>query len=84
MIVGFAAETGDAQKSALDYAQEKFARKGCDVLMANEVGRGKTFGQKSNEGWILRPGSAPQRVEHGSKQVVAAQILLAVNEMFQV
>ena len=84
VIVGFAAETGDAQKSALDYAQEKFARKGCDVLMANEVGRGKTFGQKSNEGWILRPDCAPQRVEHGSKQVVAAQILLAVNEMFQV
>ena len=83
VIVGFAAETGDAQKSALDYAQEKFARKGCDVLMANEVGRGKTFGQKSNEGWILRPDSAPQRVEHGSKQVVAAQILSAVNEMFQ-
>ena len=82
VIVGFAAETGDAQKSALDYAQEKFARKGCDVLMANEVGRGKTFGEKSNEGWILRLGSAPQRVEHGSKQVVAAQILSAVNEMF--
>ena len=83
VIVGFAAETGDADKSALEYAQEKFARKGCDVLMANEVGRDKTFGQKSNEGWILRSGLEPQRVEHGSKQVVAAQILAAVNEMLR-
>jgi len=83
VIVGFAAETGDADKSALEYAQMKFARKGCDVLMANEVGRDKTFGQKSNEGWILRSGLEPQRVEHGSKQVVAAQILAAVNEMLR-
>ena len=83
VIVGFAAETGDADKSALEYAQEKFARKGCDVIMANEVGRDKAFGQKSNEGWILRSGLEPQRVEHGSKQVVAAQILAAVNEMFR-
>lgn len=83
VIVGFAAETGDADKSALEYAQEKFARKGCDVIMANEVGRDKTFGQKSNEGWILRSGLEPQRVEHGSKQVVAAQILAAVNEMLR-
>ena len=83
VIVGFAAETGDADKSALEYAQVKFARKGCDVLMANEVGRDKTFGQKSNEGWILRSGLEPQRVEHGSKQVVAAQILAAVNEMLR-
>lgn len=83
VIVGFAAETGDADRSALEYAQEKFARKGCDVLMANEVGRDKTFGQKSNEGWILRSGQEPQRVEHGSKQVVAAQILAAVNEMLR-
>ena len=81
VIVGFAAETGDADSSALEYAQEKFARKGCDVLMANEVGRGVTFGQESSEGWILRRNVEPQRVEHGSKQVVAAQILGVVNEM---
>ncbi len=83
VIVGFAAETGDADSSALDYAKEKFARKGCDVLMANEVGRGVTFGQESSEGWILRRNEEPQRVEHGSKQVVAAQILGVVNEMIE-
>lgn len=81
VIVGFAAETGDENGDALDYAKQKFVRKGCDVLMANEVGKGKVFGQKSNEGWILRKDVEPQVVESGSKQVVAAQILAAVNEI---
>lgn len=81
VIVGFAAETGDENGNALDYAKQKFVRKGCDVLMANEVGKGKVFGQKSNEGWILRKDVEPQVVESGSKQVVAAQILAAVNEI---
>lgn len=81
VIVGFAAETGDAEHSALEYATEKFARKGCDVLMANEVGEGKVFGQRSNEGWILRRGEQPQVVESGSKQAVAAQILSAVDPL---
>lgn len=87
VIVGFAAETGDATHSALDYATAKFLRKGCDVLMANEVGRGKTFGEATNEGWLLTHGAPEQdgvavrAVARGSKQVVAAQILDAVNDM---
>lgn len=87
VIVGFAAETGDATHSALDYATEKFLRKGCDVLMANEVGRGTTFGEATNEGWLLTHGAPEQdgvavrAVARGSKQVVAAQILDAVNDM---
>ncbi|MCQ9344631.1 bifunctional phosphopantothenoylcysteine decarboxylase/phosphopantothenate--cysteine ligase CoaBC [Corynebacterium phoceense] len=79
VIAGFAAETGDATHSALDYARAKFERKGCDVLMANEVGVGKVFGQTTNSGWLLRRGAEPTVVELGSKQVVAAQILDAVN-----
>lgn len=79
VIAGFAAETGDATHSALDFARAKFERKGCDVLMANEVGVGKVFGQTTNSGWILRRGAEPTVVELGSKQVVAAQILDAVN-----
>jgi len=56
VIVGFAAETGDAEHTVLDLAREKFARKGCDVLVANEVGVGKTFGQDTNTVHILRRG----------------------------
>ena len=84
VIVGFAAETGDDNTSVLEYAQQKFHRKGCDVLMANEVGEGKVFGQPTSAGWILRRNAEPVVVEHGSKQVVAAQILDAVNEILPV
>lgn len=81
VIVGFAAETGDAETSVLEYAQQKFAKKGCDLLMANEVGEGKVFGQPTSAGWILRRDAEPMEVASGSKQVVAAQILQAVNEI---
>ena len=84
VIVGFAAETGDDNTSVLEYAQQKFHRKGCDVLMANEVGEGKVFGQPTSAGWIFRRNAEPVVVEHGSKQVVAAQILDAVNEILPV
>lgn len=80
-IVGFAAETGDENKTPLDLAQAKFERKGCDVLMANDVSDGKVFGHTDNEGWILTKELAPRTVKRGSKQVVAAQILQVVNEI---
>ena len=38
VVVGFAAETGDATGSVLDLARAKLARKGCDLLVVNEVG----------------------------------------------
>ena len=38
VVVGFAAETGDADGDALAHGQAKLARKGCDLLVVNEVG----------------------------------------------
>ena len=38
VLVGFAAETGDDERGVLAYAKEKLARKGCDLLVVNEVG----------------------------------------------
>lgn len=81
VLVGFAAETGDENHTAVELAQAKLERKGCDVLMANEVGRGKVFGQLDNQGWLLTPGAEPQEVAYGTKQVVAAQILAAVDRV---
>ncbi|MEX3505918.1 bifunctional phosphopantothenoylcysteine decarboxylase/phosphopantothenate--cysteine ligase CoaBC [Corynebacterium sp. LK2590] len=81
VLVGFAAETGDENHTAVELAQAKLERKGCDVLMANEVGRGKVFGQLDNQGWLLTPGAPPEVVERGTKQVVAAQILAAVDRV---
>lgn len=75
VIVGFAAETGDAETSALDYARAKLERKGCDLLMCNEVGHGKVFGQTHNEGWILTADGGVTEVPEGTKLEVAARIL---------
>ena len=38
VLVGFAAETGDGSRDALSYGREKLAKKGCDLLVVNEVG----------------------------------------------
>jgi phosphopantothenoylcysteine decarboxylase/phosphopantothenate--cysteine ligase len=38
VVVGFAAETGDANGSVLDHGRAKLVRKGCDLLVVNEVG----------------------------------------------
>ncbi len=57
VIVGFAAETGDESGSVLDHGRAKLARKGCDLLVVNEVGVGVTFGQDSSTVHILRQGS---------------------------
>lgn len=57
VIVGFAAETGDESGSVLDHGRAKLERKGCDVLVVNEVGEHKTFGADDNTVTILRRGS---------------------------
>jgi phosphopantothenoylcysteine decarboxylase / phosphopantothenate---cysteine ligase len=57
VIVGFAAETGDDTGSVLDHARAKLARKGCDLLVVNEVGDGLTFGRDASTVHLLRRGS---------------------------
>lgn len=75
VIVGFAAETGSAEQDPLELAQAKLKRKGCDLLMFNQVGIGKVFGQRDNSGWLLAPDKEPVEVPAGSKFVVANAIL---------
>ncbi len=75
LIVGFAAETGDADGDVLAYADAKLRRKGCDLLVVNHVGEGLVFGQDHNSVVILsRFGSEPQAAS-GSKDDVAAAII---------
>ncbi len=57
LIVSFAAETGDAHGSVMDHARAKFARKGSDVQVVNEVGRDLTFGQDETTVHVLRRGT---------------------------
>jgi phosphopantothenoylcysteine decarboxylase/phosphopantothenate--cysteine ligase len=53
VIVGFAAETGDESGGVLDHARQKLARKGCDLLVVNDVSDGQVFGRADNEVVIL-------------------------------
>ena len=75
VIVGFAAETGDATTSVLEYAQAKFARKGCDVLVVNDVGDEKVFGRTENEVTILTTDGDLVDVPRVTKSGVAHAIL---------
>ncbi|MEO7420944.1 MAG: phosphopantothenoylcysteine decarboxylase, partial [Ornithinibacter sp.] len=57
VIVGFAAETGDDSGSVLEHGRAKLARKGCDVLVVNEVGVDTTFGKDDTTVHVLRRGT---------------------------
>jgi phosphopantothenoylcysteine decarboxylase/phosphopantothenate--cysteine ligase len=75
VIVGFAAETGDDSGSVLDLARAKLARKGCDLLVANEVGTDKTFGADTNTVHLLyRDGRPDRTVGPAAKATIAAAV----------
>ncbi len=71
VIVGFAAETGDRTGSVLELAQAKLARKGCDLLVVNDVSGGAVFGSSDNEGVILGSDGTSVDVPRGTKSAVA-------------
>ena len=75
VVVGFAAETGDAHGTPLDYGRDKLARKGCDLLVVNRVDDGRAFEVADNAGVILAAdGSAPVEIPFGPKTVLAAAV----------
>ncbi|GAA3146309.1 hypothetical protein GCM10020001_081870 [Nonomuraea salmonea] len=67
MIVGFAAETHDV----LANGQAKLARKGCDLLVVNQVGEGLAFGTADNAATVLVAGGEPVEVPFGPKEDLA-------------
>ncbi|MYY85322.1 MULTISPECIES: bifunctional phosphopantothenoylcysteine decarboxylase/phosphopantothenate--cysteine ligase CoaBC [unclassified Streptomyces] len=67
VIVGFAAETDDV----LANGRAKLARKGCDLLVVNEVGERKTFGSEENEAVVLGADGSETPVPHGPKEALA-------------
>ena len=74
VIVGFAAETGDATTPVLELAKAKLARKGCDLLVLNDVSGGKVFGSPENEAVLLDAAGETSTVPRGSKGVLARAI----------
>ena len=77
-IVGFAAETGDASGSVIDHARAKLARKGCDLLVVNDVSAGQVFGSPENQAVILSADGSVQEVARGPKIDLAHTIWDAV------
>jgi len=78
LIVGFAAETGDEKGSVLEHGQDKLARKGCDLLIVNDVSEGRVFGRDENEVVILSAQGDVVAVPSGSKTQIANAVLDAV------
>jgi len=79
VVVGFAAETGDAHGTPLDYGRDKLARKGCDLLVVNRVDEGRAFEVPDNAGVILSAHAAPPvRIPLGPKTVLAAAVCDAI------
>ncbi|GII83645.1 phosphopantothenoylcysteine decarboxylase [Sphaerisporangium siamense] len=67
VIAGFAAETDDV----LANGQAKLARKGCDLLVVNQVGENLAFGTPDNAAVILVAGGDPVEVPRGPKEGLA-------------
>lgn len=77
-IVGFAAETGDANGDVLFHARAKLRRKGCDLLVVNAVGEGRAFEVDSNDGWLLASDGTESALQPGSKTLMASRIVDAI------
>jgi phosphopantothenoylcysteine decarboxylase/phosphopantothenate--cysteine ligase len=71
VIVGFAAETGDANGSVMDHARTKLERKGCDLLVVNDVSEGRVFNAEDNEAVILGADGTVREVPTGPKVALA-------------
>ena len=74
VIIGFAAETGDASGTTLDHGRAKLARKGCDALVVNDVRDDRAFGSDDNAVVILRRDGSAHEVPRGPKAVIADAI----------
>ncbi|WP_030965754.1 bifunctional phosphopantothenoylcysteine decarboxylase/phosphopantothenate--cysteine ligase CoaBC [Streptomyces sp. NRRL S-378] len=78
VVVGFAAETDDV----LDNGRAKLRRKGCDLLVVNEVGETRTFGSEENEAIILASDGSEIPVPYGPKEALAEVIWDQVTHRF--
>lgn len=69
-IVGFAAETDDV----IANGRAKLARKGCDLLVVNQVGGGRAFGTEDNQATVLVADGAVVDIPTGPKEDLADRV----------
>ncbi|HQY98891.1 MAG TPA: bifunctional phosphopantothenoylcysteine decarboxylase/phosphopantothenate--cysteine ligase CoaBC [Propionicimonas sp.] len=74
VVVGFAAETAADEAELLELGTAKLARKGCQVLVLNDVSGGAVFGAGDNRVQLITPRGLQGRVA-GTKTTVAHAIL---------
>lgn len=82
VLVGFAAETGDSDGSVLDHARAKLRRKGCDLLVANDVARGAVFGSDITAAVLLSQTGGEVAVPQGTKAALSDAIWDAVRDQW--
>lgn len=75
LIVGFAAETGSAEKTPLELGREKLQRKGTDFLAVNAVGVNRGFGTDDNTITLLSTLVDEAPVFSGSKKELSVRLL---------
>jgi len=81
LVVGFAAETDDLVANAT----RKLARKGCDWLLANDVGAETgVFGGERNTVHLVRADAAPEAWPEMSKREVASELVRRIAEALAV
>jgi phosphopantothenoylcysteine decarboxylase/phosphopantothenate--cysteine ligase len=78
VIVGFGAETDEV----LAAGREKLARKGCDLLVVNEVGNGLAFGTGDNAALVLAADGVVTEIPRVPKEVLADRVWDLVSERF--
>ena len=76
VVVGFAAETNDV----VDYATKKLVKKNADMIVANEVGAKKTFGEDHDEIWLVTA-KGTEHHDRSTKAELAHVILDKVKDM---
>jgi phosphopantothenoylcysteine decarboxylase/phosphopantothenate--cysteine ligase len=69
-IVGFAAETDDV----IANGRAKLARKGCDLLVVNQVGGGRAFGTEDNQAVVLGADGSAVDIPFGPKEDLADRV----------
>ena len=83
-LVGFAAEVlepGQGSKELIDRANEKLAKKGVDMIVANDVSNGQVFDAEDNSVSIVT--KEEQHLSAGSKLTVANSILDVLHQFLK-
>jgi phosphopantothenoylcysteine decarboxylase/phosphopantothenate--cysteine ligase len=78
VVVGFAAESHDV----VEAARRKLARKGCDLIVANDISRGDAgFESDRNAVWLVWPGGDVEELPLLGKREVAGRLLDRIEKL---